>query len=494
MSEDTSDIFAALTSDNRRALVEPDGGLELSGDELRDRVDRLAGQLVGAGVGPGSVVGIVHEHGPGGVLAFLAVARCNAAAMPLSLQLHAHEMVTLLAPHSPVLMVVSADAPPAAVQAAGELAVPVARLGADRRPELDGLPAGSDARLPAPDAEAVALLLHTSGTTGKPKSVPLRQRNLAASARSIARSYHLGPEDTSYCVMPLFHIHGLVASTLSSLAAGGGVVVPRRVRPSVVWQHADQYDITWLSAVPTILAKLPERPPATAPALRFLRSCSSSLAPSLWSALEERVGAPLVEAYGMTEASHQMSSNPLPPGERRPGTVGISAGADIRILDEDWNPLPAGAAGEVAVSGPGVVDGYLDNPEVNAASFREGWFRTGDLGRLSQDGYLTLQGRLKEMINRAGEKIAPREIDEALLSHPSVAEAVAFGRADEKWGEVVEAVVVLHEPVDETAVREHCAELLAPFKVPRALHVVQEIPKGPTGKIQRRLISEQLGL
>jgi acyl-CoA synthetase (AMP-forming)/AMP-acid ligase II len=230
--------------------------------------------------------------------------------------------------------------------------------------------------------------------------------------------------------MPLFHIHGLVASTLSALSAEGCVVVPRSVRAGALWPHVREHGISWFSAVPTILAKLPQAPNGGPGTLRFARSCSSALPPQLWNELEERFGVPLVEAYGMTEASHQMATNRLPPGDRRAGSVGVGTGTEIRILDAEWNALPAGEAGEVAVRGPGVVNGYLANPEANASSFRGGWFRTGDLGRLSGDGHLTLEGRLKELINRGGEKIAPREIDEVLLDHPGVTEAVAYGVAD----------------------------------------------------------------
>ncbi len=489
MTSSSFDMLSLIQPSDRRALVDPDDGRVLSAEQLHEQIDRLAARLVGAGVRPGGVVGIVHEHGVGGVLAFLAIVRCNAVAMPLSPQLHPHEMTALLGPHRPAAMLVGGEGVQQGVTAAADLGVRALAPLDDHRPDATS---GDGRPLPDGDPDAVALLLHTSGTTGRPKSVPLRQRHLAASARSIADGYGLGRDDASYCVMPLFHVHGLVASTLAALAAGGAVIVPRRVRPRAVWQHAIEHDASWLSAVPTILAKLPELPQAGVPTLRFVRSCSSSLSPTLWSKLEQRIGVPIIEAYGMTEASHQMTTNPLPPEQRRPGTVGVSAGAAVKIVDQQWRSLPPGHAGEVAVNGPGVVDGYLDNPDANAASFRDGWFRTGDLGRLSDDGYLTLEGRLKEMINRGGEKIAPREIDEALLAHGAVLEAVAFGRADDKWGEVVEAVVVLREPVEPGLLRDHCAELLAPFKVPRTVHVVDAIPKGPTGKVQRRLIPDQL--
>ena len=469
-------VLATFLESAGPALVSPDDGWTLDHAGLLERVDALAAQLAGAGVEPGGAVGIVLEHGPEGVLAFLAAARLNAVAIPLNPRLHSHEMRSAFEDRLPSLVLVGEEGSSAASEAAEASGLPVRVLRGGPRAALDGA-AGDPASLPAADPDAVALLLHTSGTTSRPKAVPLRQRNLAATAQAIAHGYGLGAGDASYCVMPLFHVHGLVASTLGSLAGGGAVVVPRRVRPSALWGHVQASRVTWLSAVPTILAKLPAADRAGTP-LRFVRSCSSSLDPTLWRSLEERFAAPVVEAYGMTEAAHQMTSNPLPPGERRPGTVGLPAGAEVAVIGADWAQLPDGQAGEVAVRGPGVVDEYLGNEEATRTSFRDGWFRTGDLGRLSGDGYLTLEGRLKELINRGGEKIAPREIDEALLAHPEVREAVAFGRPDSKWGEVVEAVVVLDSPVSTSDLLAHCAERLASFKVPRRLHVVDEIPKG----------------
>jgi acyl-CoA synthetase (AMP-forming)/AMP-acid ligase II len=467
-----------------------DEGWALRGDDLRNRVDALAVQLVDKGATAGETVALLLDHGPEAVLAFLAVLRCNACAIPLNPQLHAHEMTTLLATRRPALIVRGENSNPIGDELSAQIGVPVETLSSGPGGRLRGGSASSERQLPEPDPEAIALLLHTSGTTGRPKSVPLRQRNLEASAAAIADGYGLGVEDVSYCLMPLFHVHGLVASVLAALAAGGTVVVPRRVRPRVVWEHAERHRVTWFSAVPTILGKLPSRD-ATGSHMRFVRSCSSALAPSLWTTLEGRFGVPVIEAYGMTEASHQMASNPLPPGERRPGTVGTPVGTEVRIVDKAWTSLGPNTPGEVVVRGPGVVDGYVDSDAANAESFQDGWFRTGDVGRLSEDGYLTLEGRVKEMINRGGEKVAPREIDEALLLHPAVLEAVAFGRPDDKWGEVVEAVVVLSAPATPDELRDHCGERLAAFKVPRTVHVAHEIPKGPTGKVQRQLLTKE---
>ena len=261
---------------------------------------------------------------------------------------------------------------------------------------------------------------------------------------------------------------------------------------SCLWDDAVSHGATWYSAVPTIhhlLSARAETEPPPAHGFRFARSCSSALPATLQAAVEERLGLPVLQAYGMTEAAHQMSSNPLPPGERRAGSVGRATGTEAAILGEEWQLQPAGEAGEVAVRGPSVIDGYRNNPAANEASFRNGWFRTGDSGTISADGYLTLEGRIKELINRGGEKISPHEVEEALLSHPAVAEAVVYAVPDEKYGEQVAAAVVLRSDSSPNELAGHCAERLAAFKVPVSIAFLDQIPKGPTGKVQRRLLA-----
>jgi acyl-CoA synthetase (AMP-forming)/AMP-acid ligase II len=339
----------------------------------------------------------------------------------------------------------------------------------------------------------VALVLHTSGTTSRPKLVPLRHRNLHASVDNIAASYELGPADVALCVMPLFHIHGLMASTMATFRSGGAVVVPPKFDPLTFWAIAKDHDITWYSAVPTMHQMLLMRNrgelPAGAERLRFIRSASSALSPETMRELEARFRAPVLEAYGMTEASHQMASNPLPPAERRPGTVGVGTGVRLGVMDDSGALMPGGHAGEVVIQGPNVIDGYSNNPEANAASFTDGWFRTGDQGILDEGGFLSLTGRIKEMINRGGEKIAPREIDDVLMQHPAVGEAVAFGSPHPAWGEEVVAAVVLKVPVAEKELIAFARERLADYKVPKKLYIVDKIPTTATGKIQRRAVA-----
>jgi acyl-CoA synthetase (AMP-forming)/AMP-acid ligase II len=292
-------------------------------------------------------------------------------------------------------------------------------------------------------------------------------------------------------------VHGLVASTFGALFTGGTVVVPPRFNALSFWSTVRDHGVSWYSAVPTIHQVLLARTkagtrPAGAEHLRFIRSCSAALPPQMMADVEERFGVPMLEAYGMTEAAHQMASNPLPPSARKPGSVGYGTAVSITILNKAGDLLPAGATGEVAIKGPNVFSGYEGNAEANAASFSNGWFRTGDQGYLDHEGYLTLVGRIKELINRGGEKISPREIDEALLTHAAVAEAVCFGIADRVYGEEVAAAVVLSSAATEAELIAHCRASLAEFKCPKVIYVVEAIPRTATGKLQRRNVALEI--
>jgi acyl-CoA synthetase (AMP-forming)/AMP-acid ligase II len=326
--------------------------------------------------------------------------------------------------------------------------------------------------------------------------VPLQHLNLALSAHNIVRTYELSPEDVSLCLMPLFHVHGLVASTLSTLLSGGTVVVPARFNPLSFCRTVREQRVTWYSAVPTIhqliLARSAGTRLAGTESLRFIRSCSAPLSIETAEKMEILAGVPVVEAYGMTEASHQMASNPLPPKSRKFGTVGPATGIRIGIMTETGELLAPNQNGEVVIQGPSVIQAYENNPEANAKSFVNGWFRTGDEGVLDEEGYLRLTGRIKELINRGGEKIAPREIDDVLLTHPAVSEAVCFGVHHSTWGEEVAAAVVLSEPVTEAELIAYCRGRLADFKCPKKFFIVKSIPRTATGKVQRLNVAAEL--
>ncbi len=482
------------------ALLSTDG-LSLTHRALAETVERLAGQLRSAGVGRGDRVAVVLPNGPEMALAFLAVTACATVA-PLNPTYREDEFRFYLDDlGAKALLTLPGDAVEAQ-RAAGEgvLRLEVEGRGAATRfARRGGALAASDAEPAAP--QDVALVLHTSGTTTRPKIVPLTQRNLAVSARNIVGSLALGPEDRCLNVMPLFHIHGLVAALLSSLAAGGSAVCSSGFDAFRFFTWLGEAHPSWYTAVPTmhqlVLARSERQPGlARGAGLRFLRSSSAAMPPVVMAGLEAAFGAPLIEAYGMTEASHQMATNPLPPGARKPGSVGRGAGVEVAVMDQAGSILDQGQRGEVVIRGANVTQGYENNPEANASAFANGWFRTGDEGVLDSDRYLSLTGRLKELINRGGEKISPREVDDVLLQHPAVAQAVAFAVPHERLGEEIAAAVVLCEGASagERELRDHAARHLAGFKVPRRIVIVTEIPKGATGKVQRIGLAEKLGL
>ncbi|HUZ51191.1 MAG TPA: AMP-binding protein [Streptosporangiaceae bacterium] len=501
---ETLNAILDLPNPGRPALVVPDDGQVLTYGQLAERVGYLAGSLAAAGVRRGDRVAFTLPNGPDVIQILLAITALGAAAAPLNPAYTHSEYVFYLTDIEPRFLLVPASRPAAATGAAQACSVPVltAQAGADGPPELfvdeKALePQTSEHRrdFERGQPDDVGVVLHTSGTTSRPKQVPLPQRNLMASIRTIAAHYGLGPSDVSFCVMPLFHVHGLVASTFGALAGGGSVIVPRRFTPRGFWAQAREHGATWLSAGPTLHQMILDRadgdgPPAS---LRFARSCSSALSPALLERAEQAYGVPMLEAYGMTEASHQMASNPLPPGARIPGSVGVATGTEIAVADQAGNLLAEGTPGEVVIRGPGVMAGYANNPAATAEAFFGDWFRTGDRGVL-RDGYLYLEGRLKEMILRGGENISPAEVEQVLLSHPGVRDAVCFGIADEKYGELVSAAVTLTPDaagnVAPKDLAEHCREHLAAFKVPVSIHVLDEIPRTATGKIQRRRVAE----
>lgn len=495
---------AQVAAPGAPAFLAP-GSAPLTYAGLASMVDEVGRLLREKGVRRGDRVAILAPNGPGMAVAFLGVAGVATAA-PLNPTYRAEELTFYLTDLGARVLLVDRHLETEARGVAARLGIPVVEMA----PRPEG-PAGmlhlsgETGLLPAADVPArpedVALVLHTSGTTSRPKQVPLAHHNLLASAEAIRRTLALTESDRCLNVMPLFHIHGLMAAVLASLSAGASVVCTPGFYAPQFFDWVDAFAPTWYTAVPTmhqaILARAPSHAGVIARRpLRFIRSSSASLPPRVLRDLEETFGAPVVEAYGMTEAAHQMASNPLPPGVRKPGSVGPAAGPEVRIMDAEGRFLDVGERGEVVIRGPGVTAGYVENPEANRAAFTDGWFRTGDEGYLDADGYLFLTGRLKEQINRGGEKIAPREIDEVLLDHPAVAQAVAFAAPDDRLGEEVAAAVVLAPgaSVTEKALRAYVASRLASFKVPRRVLFVEAIPKGPTGKLQRIGLAARLGV
>ncbi|WP_211329291.1 acyl--CoA ligase [Ammoniphilus oxalaticus] len=493
------DLLSPTGSDHDEALFAP-GKPTLSYKQLYDNVIQLSAALNSFGIGRGDRVAMVMGNGPETVVTFLAVA-ISATAAPLNPNYKKEEFAYYYEDtKARALITLPGSAELAREAMTEDMALIEATPQEDGTLSFELIKGQREPRpteLAAP--EDVAMILHTSGTTGAPKRVPLRHSNIVASANNIKSTYNLTKDDTGLCVMPLFHIHGIIASTLSTLAAGGKLVCPPGFSALEFWSWVDTYKPTWYSAVPTMHQTLLARAESNkdiieANPFRFIRSSSSPLPPVILERMEEVFKAPVLEAYGMSEACHQMASNPLPPAQRKPGSVGIGFGVEVGIMDEEGNLLENGELGEVVVKGPNIFSGYEENPEANAEAFANGWFRTGDQGFKDEDGYLSLTGRFKEIINRGGEKISPIEVDDVLLRHPAVSEAIAFAVPSKVYGEDIHAAVVLKGDADEKELRAHCSAQLADFKVPRRFHIVDEIPRGATSKIQRVNLAELLGI
>lgn len=503
--------FSSLTEllsigDAARIAIAAPGRSPLSFAQLRTQVARTIAALNRAGIGRGDRVAIVLPNGPEMASAFVCVA-AGATAAPFNPAYRAEEFEFYLTDLRAKALIVASNEDTAARAAAKRLNVRIIELRTNA-----GGPAGNFlletgegiivTSSPGPAAsDDIALILHTSGTTSRPKIVPLTQRNVCASARNVRDTLRFTVEDRGLNIMPLFHIHGLIAGLLAPLAAGSQVNCTPGFNALKFFAWMTEAKPTWYSAVPTmhqtILARAAHNTDTIAAnPLRFIRSSSASLPAQVLLDLEKTFNCPVIESYGMTEAAHQMTSNPLPSGQRFPGSVGIAAGPEVAIMGDGGNLLPAGCVGEVVIRGENVILGYENNAKANAEAFTDGWFRTGDQGVMSTEGYLALTGRLKEIINRGGEKISPREVDEVLMDHPSVQQVITFAMPHDKLGEDVAAAVVLREGVSATEqdLRAFVGQRLADFKVPRKILFLDEIPKGATGKLQRIGLAAKLGL
>jgi len=495
-------------ADDSPALSAP-GGLPLAYRDLRALVRDIGRALNMRGVGPGDRVAIVLDNGPEMAASFLAVASAATAA-PLNPSYRAEEFEFYMTDLQAKLLVTTDGKDSPAVGVARKLNVPIARLVAHpergagtftlRFEDSASAAAAPSGNVRAVTADDIALVLHTSGTTSRPKIVPLAHKNVCASAANIRQTLDLTSDDRNLVIMPLFHIHGLIAALLAPLSAGGEVCCSPGFNALKFFAWLADVSPTWYTGVPTMHQAILLRAPNNEAAvrghrLRFIRSSSSALPPTVITQLEATFKVPVVEAYGMTEAAHQMASNPLT-GVRKPGTVGPSGGPEIRIADTNGETVPIGSPGEIVIRGPNVMKEYENNPTANADAFYGDWFRTGDQGVMDEDGYVAITGRLKEIINRGGEKISPREVDEILMDHPSVHQCVTFGMPHDMLGEEVAAAIVLKQGTEATdkELRQFAAGRLADFKVPKKILILPEIPVGATGKLQRIGLAQKLGL
>ncbi|KAF3128236.1 hypothetical protein TWF569_006644 [Orbilia oligospora] len=465
------------------AVIIPSTARTYTYAQLSSQIHAFQTFLASVGIANGSAVSISLVNGLDFIVSFLAATHQRAIAAPLNPAYKQAEFEFYIDDIKSALLIVpqgSVASNSEAVRAARKYNAGIAEVHVDGNGDVkvslvERGRLGNSVPLATAQPSDVALVLHTSGTTGRPKAVPLTHKNLTTTMRNIKATYALSPADRTYLVMPLFHVHGLLAGFLAPLHSGGSVVVPPKFSATTFWTEFVRFKANWYTAVPSmnsILLKSP--PPKPLPYIRFIRSCSSPLAPATFHQIESTFGAPVLEAYAMTEAAHQMTSNPLPPAKRKPGSVGLGQGVDVRILDDNGDEVPQAA---------------------NASSFtKTGYFRTGDQGKKDEDGYVIITGRIKELINRGGEKISPIEIDSALLSHETVQEAVSFAIEHEILGQVPGAAVVFKEgkQVGVEELKRFLGEKLAAFKIPTKIYVTKHMPKTATGKIQRRIVAEEM--
>ena len=470
------------SSDNSTAIIVPGrpDPLTISYKQLSSEILSFQKKLAKLGVTPQAAVSIALPNTYEFIVAFLASAWQRAIAAPLNSAYKQEEFEFYIDDLSSAVALVpkgSYQQDGAAVRAARKYKAAIAEcywngyevvLEVKDEGKLKGK---GNRKVEKAQPDDIALVLHTSGTTGRPKAVPLTHKNLTRTMKNIKATYQLTPEDRTMLVMPLFHVHGLLAGLLAPLYSRGSVIVPPKFSASEFWDDFITHKANWYTAVPTIhqiLLKNP--PPHTKPNIRFIRSCSSPLSPTTFHQLEETYNAPVLEAYAMTEAAHQMTSNPLPPAKRQPGSVGIGQGVEVKILDQSGKEVPQGSEAEICIRGENVTKGYLNNPEANKSSFTaEGFFRTGDQGKKDKHGYVIITGRIKELINKGGEKISPIELDNVLARHAKVSEAVSFAIPDEMYGQDVGVAIVPKsgEKLDEAELKKWVADKLAKFKVPK---------------------------
>ncbi len=490
--ENVNDENIALTSEI---------STELSYKDLKLFIDKISKQLAGNGLSNKDRAAIVLPNGPYMASSFLAISSYMSAA-PLNPSYKSEEYEFYLKDLNPKIVLVEKNSENPVVEVAKKLKIELCEI----NPENNG-PSGifdiykKESEYSLPNESDEALVLHTSGTTSRPKIVPLTNKNIFSSAENISKSLNLSENDHCLNIMPLFHIHGLIAILASSMKAGASVCASNGFSAIKFLDLAKSEKITWYSGVPTMHQTILLRAHrnleiAKGLELRLIRSSSASLPPAVFNDLNDVFGCPVIEAYGMTEATHQMTSNPLPPKQQKAGFVGLPAGPEVCIMNEDGDVLKQGDEGEVCIKGENVTLGYDNNEEANKTSFTNGWFRTGDQGYFDKEGYLKISGRLKEIINKGGEKISPLEVDNVLMDHPFIDQAVCFGYDDKMLGENIASAIIIKsgETCSENDILEYAQEKLAKFKIPKKIFFVEEIPKGATGKLQRNVLAKKFGL
>ena len=485
-------------------VIATETGRTLTYRQLLDSADSVGEYLASKGLAAGTHVSLVMPNGLATLRILLGAMANGYVVNPVNLLSQPEQMRYVLDHSDCALVFASPDWAPKIRELLQSIARPIAVLEVD--PDADRLPGEqeisrepSPRRRPGPNhptPNSLALLMYTSGTTGTPKGVMLTHANLVANARAISAEHALGPGDRVAAVLPLYHINAFAVTMLSPLAHGGSQAMPPRFSASRFWEMASRFECTWINVVPTIVSYLLEGPAPPREALakiRFCRSASAPLPPEHLRAFEEKFGIGVIETMGLTETVAPAFSNPLDPAQRQVGSVGLPSGCEARIVNGEGAELPDGTAGEIVIRGPQVTPGYYKNEAATAgAFFPGGWFRSGDIGLRDADGFFYVTGRIKELIIKGGENIAPREIDEVLLRHPAVLDAAAVGVPDRHYGQEIMACVIRREGqfCTEEELKSFCAEHLGGFKTPKAILFIDELPRGPSGKVQRLKLVE----
>ncbi|MEK7736913.1 MAG: AMP-binding protein, partial [Pseudomonadota bacterium] len=480
-------------------LIAAESGMTMTFAELQRTSRRLTHYLSSLGIRPGEKVALFMHNGYQACRLFIGAMYGGFCVTPLNLLAQSSQLEYVLEHSDARIVFVAPDQMERLDAALASVAreIRIVRCDIDAE-EFISAPDGMD-DLPAVGEEDDALMMYTSGTTGKPKGVVLANRSVISGGQFVSAAHQLGPSDRVMSSLPLYHINAQIVTATSPLIHGGSLVLPHRFSVTHFWELVAQYRCTWINVVPTIISYLlngsdPVERGLDIGGVRFCRSASAPLAPSQHRAFEDKFKIGVIETMGLTETAAPCFTNPLDPAKRKIGSPGQAYGNQARIVDPQGNALPPHETGEIMVRGPNVMKGYYKDPEETArASTADGWLHTGDLGHMDEDGFVFVTGRIKELIIKGGENIAPREIDEALLKHPAVLEAAAAGIPDPHYGQEIMACVVLKpgHQCSEAELRKFCLPALGKYKTPKIIRFLSELPKGPSGKVQRLKLLEQ---